>query len=28
MKSRDYMVVVDDAEQVRALAPDIAALAN
>jgi PhzF family phenazine biosynthesis protein len=28
MKSRDYMVVVDDAEQVRALAPDIAALAK
>lgn len=28
MKSRDYMVVVDEAEQVRALAPDIAALAK
>ncbi|PYP43508.1 MAG: isomerase [Gemmatimonadetes bacterium] len=26
MKSRDYLVVVDDAEQVRALAPNIAAL--
>jgi PhzF family phenazine biosynthesis protein len=26
MKSRDYLVVVDDAEQVRALSPDIAAL--
>ena len=26
MKSRDYLVVVDQAEQVRALAPDIAAL--
>ncbi len=28
MKSRDYLVVVDRAEQVRALAPDIAALAR
>ncbi len=28
MKSRDYMVVVDHAEQVRALSPDIAALAK
>jgi PhzF family phenazine biosynthesis protein len=28
MKSRDYLVVVDDAEQVRALSPDIAALAR
>ena len=28
MKSRDYMVVVDEAEQVRALSPDIAALAK
>jgi PhzF family phenazine biosynthesis protein len=28
MKSRDYMVVVDRAEQVRALTPDIAALAR
>ena len=28
MKSRDYLVVVDDAEQVRALAPNIAALAK
>src|SRR6266566_6487551 len=28
MKSRDYLVVVDDAEQVRALAPNIAALAR
>jgi PhzF family phenazine biosynthesis protein len=28
MKSRDYLVVVDEAEQVRALAPDIAALAK
>jgi PhzF family phenazine biosynthesis protein len=28
MKSRDYLVVVDKAEQVRALAPDIAALAK
>src|SRR5579863_5878083 len=28
MKSRDYLVVVDQAEQVRALAPDIAALAE
>jgi PhzF family phenazine biosynthesis protein len=28
MKSRDYLVVVDRAEQVRALAPDIAALAK
>jgi len=28
MKSRDYLVVVDQAEQVRALAPDIAALAK
>jgi PhzF family phenazine biosynthesis protein len=28
MKSRDYMVVMDDAEQVRALSPDIAALAK
>src|SRR2546429_3142574 len=28
MKSRDYLVVVDDAEQVRALSPDIAALAK
>jgi PhzF family phenazine biosynthesis protein len=27
-KSRDYMVVVDQAEQVRALSPDIAALAK
>ena len=26
MRSRDYLVVVDDAEQVRALSPDIAAL--
>jgi PhzF family phenazine biosynthesis protein len=28
MKSRDYLVVVDEAEQVRALSPDIAALAR
>ena len=28
MKSRDYLVVVDSAEQVRALSPDIAALAK
>lgn len=28
MKSRDYLVVVDQAEQVRALVPDIAALAR
>jgi PhzF family phenazine biosynthesis protein len=28
MKSRDYLVVVDQVEQVRALAPDIAALAK
>lgn len=28
MKSRDYLVVVDDAEQVRVLNPDIAALAK
>jgi len=28
MKSRDYLVVVDHAEQVRALSPDIAALAK
>src|SRR5258708_4221901 len=28
MKSRDYLVVVDQAEQVRALAPNIAALAK
>ena len=28
MKSRDYLVVVDDAAQVRALAPNIAALAK
>jgi len=28
MKSRDYLVVVDRAEQVRALSPDIAALAR
>ena len=28
MKSRDYLVVVDRAEQVRALSPDIAALAK
>src|SRR2546425_12588122 len=28
MKSRDYLVVVDQAEQVLALSPDIAALAN
>jgi len=28
MKSRDYMVVVEQAEQVRALSPDIAALAK
>jgi PhzF family phenazine biosynthesis protein len=28
MKSRDYLVVVDRSEQVRALAPDIAALAK
>jgi PhzF family phenazine biosynthesis protein len=28
MKSRDFMVVVDHAEQVRALSPDIAALAT
>ncbi len=28
MKSRDYLVVVDRAEQVRALAPDLAALAK
>jgi len=28
MKSRDYMVVLDRAEQVRALSPDIAALAK
>ncbi len=28
MKSRDYLVVVDQAEQVRALAPDIGALAR
>jgi PhzF family phenazine biosynthesis protein len=28
MQSRDYMVVVDEAEQVRALKPDIAALAK
>ncbi len=28
MRSRDYLVVVDDAAQVRALAPDIAALAK
>jgi predicted PhzF superfamily epimerase YddE/YHI9 len=28
MKSRDYLVVVDQAEQVRSLAPDIAALAK
>jgi len=28
MKSRDYLVVVDQAEQVRALSPDIAALAK
>jgi predicted PhzF superfamily epimerase YddE/YHI9 len=28
MKSRDYLVVVDQAEQVRALSPNIAALAR
>jgi PhzF family phenazine biosynthesis protein len=28
MKSRDYLIVVDQAEQVRSLAPDIAALAK
>jgi predicted PhzF superfamily epimerase YddE/YHI9 len=28
MKSRDYLVVVDQAEQVRTLSPDIAALAK
>jgi PhzF family phenazine biosynthesis protein len=28
MKSRDYLVVVDQAEQVRALSPDTAALAK
>src|SRR3989454_6065491 len=28
MRSRDYLVVVDDAEQVRALSPNIAALAK
>jgi predicted PhzF superfamily epimerase YddE/YHI9 len=28
MKSRDYLVVVDQAEQVRALSPDIAALSK
>jgi PhzF family phenazine biosynthesis protein len=28
MKSRDYLVVLEDAEQVRALAPDFAALAK
>src|SRR3989442_2404619 len=28
MRSRDYLVVVDDAEQVRALSPNIPALAN
>src|ERR1700693_2798642 len=28
MKSRDYLVVVDHADQVRALSPDIAALAK
>ena len=28
MKSRDYLVVVDQAEQVRALSPDLAALAK
>jgi predicted PhzF superfamily epimerase YddE/YHI9 len=28
MKSRDYLVVVDQGEQVRALSPDIAALAK
>ena len=28
MKSRDYLVVVDQAEQVQALSPDIAALAK
>jgi predicted PhzF superfamily epimerase YddE/YHI9 len=28
VKSRDYLVVVDHAEQVRALSPDIAALAK
>jgi PhzF family phenazine biosynthesis protein len=28
MKARDYLVVVDQAEQVRALSPDIAALAK
>jgi PhzF family phenazine biosynthesis protein len=28
MKSRDYLVVVDQAEQVRALSPDVAALAK
>lgn len=28
MKSRDYLVVVEEAEQVRALSPDIAALAK
>jgi PhzF family phenazine biosynthesis protein len=28
MKSRDYLVVLDNAEQVRALSPDIAALAR
>ena len=28
MKSRDYLVVVDHAEQVRALSPDFAALAK
>src|SRR6202162_4948941 len=28
MKSRDYLVVVDQAEQVRALSPDIGALAK
>ena len=28
MKSRDYLVVVDEAEQVRALSPDFAALAK
>ena len=28
MRSRDYLVVVDDAKQVRALSPDIAALAK
>src|ERR1700724_917851 len=28
MKSRDYLVVVDQAEQVRALSPDFAALAK